>query len=302
MNGKIDSYFHGTMSPGDEIAEQKWLAEHGFDSDVTEDLETLFNEGYTHKRDTHGIAVFWTAAASFAALIVAFTVIFSSIGRKDATWTEYTAAIGQTETMELPDGSVICLNAGTKVIYPSRFDGHERKIFVDGEVYAHISSDKRRPFIISSGDVRLKVLGTTFDFKSYRENECVEVRLIEGSVELDMDIMGKESTMKMVPGSMVQYDRKSGKVDMQSFDLAHFRSFESGRIINFYGISMRDIAKDLTRVFGSTVVVEDEKLANTHILALFTNGESLDQILDALNRDNKMTITRKDGVTYLKSI
>lgn len=302
MNGRIDNYYHGILSEKDEMAEQKWLAQHGFDSDVTEELETLFNEGYEHRRNTHRKVMFFTAAASFAALIVAFTVLFSAIDKEDVTWTEYTAAIGQTETVKLADGSTLCLNAGTRVIYPSKFEGHERKIFVDGEVYAHISSDKKHPFIISSGDVRLKVLGTTFDFKSYSENECVEVRLIEGSVELDMDIMGKESTMKMVPGSMVQYDRKSGKVDMQSFDLAHFRSFEAGRIINFYGLSMRDIAKDLTRVFGSTVVVEDEKLANTHILALFTNGESLDQILDVLNMDNKMTITRKDGMIFLKSI
>lgn len=53
------------------------------------------------------------------------------------------------------------LNAGTRFTYPSSFQGSERRVFIEGEVFAEVAKNPEQPFIIASGDVDVKVLGTT---------------------------------------------------------------------------------------------------------------------------------------------
>ena len=62
---------------------------------------------------------------------------------------------------------------------------------------------------------------------------------------------------------------------------------------------MHDIALDLERLFGTRIVILDEALAQTRYFAYFTNNETLDQIISAINSDRKMKISRRDGAVYL---
>ena len=70
---------------------------------------------------------------------------------------------------------------------------------------------------------------------------------------------------------------------------------------HFFNLTMADIARDLSRYFGTRIVVQDDKLAKTHFYAYFTNNETLEQILSAMNTDKKMKIKSSDGVIYLSS-
>ena len=322
MDKKLKDYYDGLLSPEEEIEVQKWLASHGKEDSVSDALRELFDseehisdeQSLMYKRIVPEKKSFWRSSlvaacvAGLIAVAVASPVAYF-IGRKDAPvqqlaeveWLEYKVPAGENHRMVLPDSSEIYLNAGSRITYPSRFDGGERKIFVDGEVYANITSDPEHPFIISSGDTRLKVYGTTFNYKTYSESECVEVLLLKGSVSLDVNVGGQMKTVQMAPGYMVQYDRKSCSVDMQAFDQTNYRAFSEKHSFHFFNLTMSDIAKDLSRYFGTRVVVQDEKLAKTHFYAYFTNNESLEQILSAMNTDNKMKIRSGDGVIYLSS-
>ena len=64
---------------------------------------------------------------------------------------------------------------------------------------------------------------------------------------------------------------------------------------------MSDIAKDLERIFDVRIAIMDKTLADTRILAFFSNNEDLDQILSSMNTDRKMKIRKKDGIIYLSS-
>ena len=142
-------------------------------------------------------------------------------------------------------------------------------------------------------------MGTTFNFKSYDNTECVELLLLEGAVEVDIDINGKNRQMNLQPGEMIQYDRKTGHVDINTFNPFSFRSFHENKSIHFFNLRLSDIMSDLERLFGTKLILLDESLADTRYFALFTNNESLDQILNGVNIEGKMKFIRKDGVIYI---
>ena len=83
------------------------------------------------------------------------------------------------------------------------------------------------------------------------------------------------------------------------FDVQRYRTFNENNSLYFYKKSLRTIAAELERIFGNKIVITDEKLARMHILAFFSNGETLDEILSSLNLDNRMTVTNSEGVFYL---
>ena len=218
---------------------------------------------------------------------------------EQAEWVELKVPYGQTDELMLADGTRLHLNAGTRVTYPSVFLGSERKVFIEGEVFAQVAKNPEQPFIIASGDVDVKVLGTTFNFKAYDNTECVELILLEGAVQVDIDANTRTKHIQLHPGEMVQYDRKSGEIEMKDFQPHLYKGFHDDGSIHFFNLRLSDISSDLERLFGVKVVLLDEKLADTRYFAWFSNNETLDQILDGINVDGRMKFRKKDNVIYI---
>ena len=99
----------------------------------------------------------------------------------DVMNTLYTPA-GQRAQLILQDGTEVWLNAKSKLIYPARFTGEKRQVEVEGEAFFKVAKDPSRPFIVSTHDVDMKVLGTQFNVYSYPETGYVQTSLLEGSV------------------------------------------------------------------------------------------------------------------------
>ena len=218
---------------------------------------------------------------------------------EQAEWLEVKVPYGQTDELLLSDGTLLHLNAGTRVTYPSVFLGNERRVFIEGEVFAEVAKNPEQPFIIESGDVDVKVLGTTFNFKAYDNTECVELILLEGAVQVDIDAATRKKQVRLHPGEMVQYDRKSGEIEMKDFQPHLYKGFHDDGSIHFFNLRLSDITSDLERLFGVKLVLLDEELSETRYFAWFSNNETLDQILDGINVDDKMDFRRKDNVIYI---
>jgi ferric-dicitrate binding protein FerR (iron transport regulator) len=92
---------------------------------------------------------------------------------------------GETRQIVLPDGSTLQVNAGTELRYPVAFAGRERKVvLIRGEAFFQVVADATRPFVVMSGGLRTKVLGTSFDIRAYSEEKTVRVAVVSGKVEV----------------------------------------------------------------------------------------------------------------------
>ena len=324
---KLNEYFDNELSAQEQLEVQMWLAEHGDNPDSEAQLAELFDSlhvdddaaaraAFGHVAHRLGIAggqqsapsrrariVTWSqriAAVLVVPLLCAVWLLYAD-RKPEVEWLEQQIPYGETASLTLPDGTQLHLNSGSRIAYPSAFTGKERRIFVEGELFADVAKNPRHPFVIQSGEVGIRVLGTRFNFKSYANTDCIEVLLVEGSVRFDINTQTRKQQLMMKPGDMVQYDRATGDIDFTTFQPEHFKSFADDRAIHFFNLRMRDIASDLERLFGTHIVILDEALAQARYFAYFTNNENLDQILSAINSDHKMQILRRDGVIYLSS-
>lgn len=215
-----------------------------------------------------------------------------------STWLEANASYGETTRVVLPDSSVIWLHANSKVIYPEHFGTRTRQIYATGEIYADIAHDARRPFVVTNNGTSVRVLGTEFNFRSYSDNDHLEVTLIEGSVALDVPTVKGTREYRLSPGDMVHVDRSTGDMEYYHIDPASYVSWKDKRALYFINRPFGEIVRELQRHFGVTISVRDRELLDTRYLATFVNEESLDTILEALNSDGSMEI-RRDGNIYV---
>lgn len=320
----LKKYFAGQLTPQEEAQVQAWLVEHSEDPQVQDALLAIMSEMETEDMTvsspayvkvsrrlgldrksrfertvrTIGRWAMGIAACVMLPLLGAFVYDRFSVPEQ-ADWLEVKVPYGQTDELVLADGTRLHLNAGTRVTYPSVFLGSERRVFIEGEVFAEVAKNPEQPFIIASGDVDVKVLGTTFNFKAYDNTECVELILLEGAVQVDIDANTRTKHIQLHPGEMVQYDRKSGEIEMKDFQPHLYKGFHDDGSIHFFNLRLSDIASDLERLFGVKVVLLDEKLADTRYFAWFSNNETLDQILDGINVDGRMKFRKKDNVIYI---
>ena len=208
-------------------------------------------------------------------------------------WHEAYAKIGETNWISLADGTRLWLNSGTKVIYPSSFNGDTRNIFIDGEIYAEVTSDMAKPFIVSSSGINVKVHGTQFSVKSFAGRENVEVALISGCVTME-DVKAENNFQRtLLPGEFVRYNTEIGTVESYSISPDTYGAWRNNHNIRYINHSLKDIVEDLSRRFKVNIVIEDQTLAKTRYYASFINNEGLEQILHALNHNNSMKISKR---------
>ena len=121
---------------------------------------------------------------------------------------------GSEYSIVLADGTKVFLNASSEIYYPVVFPGDKREVGLKGEAYFEVAKDEHRPFFVQTGDVRIRVLGTSFNVTSYPEHEKIETTLEQGRIQITN---GKEQ-VDVVPGKQVVYDKKNSQFKMRSVD------------------------------------------------------------------------------------
>ena len=317
----IQDYLDGKLPEQEYARVQEYLSEHMDDPEVRALMDDWFDAcrqvaapsgeeslratrqrlGLSHRQP---VRITWWLAAAVLALLLTLPFAFKAgyHAHQDpapVAWSEVTVPIAQTREVTLPDGTILTLNAGSRVTWPESFTADRREVFLDGEVLARVTKNPEKPFVIHSGEVDVCVYGTTFNFKSYRDASVVEVMLREGSVSLEVPSGNARREVRLTPGDIVQYEREGGNVTLGRVPANDFKTFVDNRSFSFFNIPLKDIAADLERSFGTPIVVADERIANQRFVAFFTNGESLDQILGLLARNGNLRISRSGKMVYL---
>lgn len=137
-------------------------------------------------------AWYWAAAV----LLITAGILFSrknhpaTTGARDIAsihWLQQTTHPTEKSMVTLPDGTHITLNSATALRYPETFGDSIREIFLDGEAFFDVARDPLHPFIIHAGKMNIRVLGTSFNLKSYQGESLSEASLINGSIEVTLN-------------------------------------------------------------------------------------------------------------------
>lgn len=186
----------------------------------------------------------------------------------------YTSKGGRTDVI-LPDGTKVYLNSDSKITYPSRFEKGSRKVKLKGEALFEVAHDKENPFIISVNDLKVKVLGTSFNLNAY-DHKSIVTTLLEGSVEL---ISRKPNTevVRLKPGFKASYDVDTKKISVGKANLRQACAWRDGTII-FMNTPMSNIETVLERWFDVNITISDPKVYNYSFTATFENRNLIETL------------------------
>jgi len=215
---------------------------------------------------------------------------------------------GQRRTIILSDGTKVWMNVDSKLNFPSRFSGSSREVSLTGEAYFEVAPDKKHPFVITTKDIKVNVLGTSFNLKAYPRDEASETTLIHGAIEIDMkdQSLGK---INLKPGDKLKvYKHKSisgeqKAVNESTIVLSKMNIDENNNRVNenlwienkliFDGESFSSIALKLERWYNIRISIEGKELRETRLTGYF-ESQTIEQILKAFQYATKFTYKIED--------
>lgn len=150
---------------------------------------------------------------------------------------------GGTYTVELCDGTKVYLNSGTKLEFPSRFDGDMRSVSLKGEAYFEVARNESKPFIVEVDEMKVKVLGTAFNVKSYVDEPGIYTTLVQGSVAILRDGQ-PEKIIK--PGEQAYYNKGVGMLRVSPVDVNEFTAWKDS-LFYFKDITLEEILRIVAR-------------------------------------------------------
>ena len=190
------------------------------------------------------------------------------------------STLAEIRDITLPDQSVVTLNRYSTLSFPSRFRGAKREVRLTGEAYFDVEKDTRHPFIVKAESVNVQVLGTQFNVEAYPEDPEIKTTLIEGSVAVS--IPEENRRIVLSPNESAIYNRLQKSLQHEinpksSNDIV----WRNGHFLFDY-LPLQEITRQLSHAFNVKIEITDPELRSYHIRANFTNGESLEEMLELL--------------------
>jgi transmembrane sensor len=289
----------------------------------TQDPDLIESEGYGQPRtetDSRRRSVLFTIAGLILAM-GACVWIYNRPSRLPAVkgqianvntlnGKEIFTSSGSRTHLTLPDGTLVWLNAGSRITYDKNYGGAFREVNLTGEAFFDVAKNADKPFLIHTARIDIKVLGTRFNVKSYPLDKTTEATLLRGSIEVSIKARPSEKIIlkpneKLIvnnddstlhrssvppqnarPESLVSirqptYETTTGAVIETSWvdDRLAFQDEE-------FGI----LAKDMERWYGVTIRFTNTAQEQWHFTGNFQK-ETIQQALDALKLTATFTYT-----------
>lgn len=190
--------------------------------------------------------------------------------------------------MTLSDGTKVWLNADTKMRYPVRFSGNERRVFVEGEVFLDVRRDTARPFVLVSEHGEVTVLGTRFNFRSYPEETEAVTTLESGCVRMASGKNG--GTIRLMPGEQGRLDKKAGTLVKKEVDTYLYTAWQKGRIV-CRNARLETLFNTLARWYDLQIVYADPAAKDIRFTCDIDKCERFEKILEIIESNRRVRFT-----------
>ena len=166
-------------------------------------------------------------------------------------WHTMSTPKGRQFQLQLPDGSQVWLNAASSIRYPSKFEGNERKVEIDGEAYLEIAKDRNKPFIVATPRQQVEVTGTRFNINAYSDELIERTTLLEGAVKVTDN--NSSSTSMLRPGQQALINGNS--VAVKDTDVDEAVAWKNG-LFHFVNADIPTVMRQLQRWYDIEVSYE----------------------------------------------
>lgn len=181
-------------------------------------------------------------------------------------------AVGQTQTVMLPDGSAVTLDTDTRI--RARIDGHERRIELEkGRAFFRVAHDRTRPFRVLAAGRTVTALGTVFEVRA--DPRHFQVTLLEGRVRVEapakFPVVASPQTAELTPGSQL-VSTQDKRWSVAEADVKRETSWIDGRLA-FDNDPLGQVVEEMNRYSDKKIVIRDPAVARAPVLGVFKAGD-----------------------------
>lgn len=214
--------------------------------------------------------------------------------------------LGSKSQVDLPDGTVVILNAGSQLEYTTHYGKELRKVKLEGEGYFQVAKNEHCPFIVSAKKAEIKAIGTAFNVKAYSDEDYVQTTLVEGAVSIRPDKISKrDKEILLKPNEMLtirelnkqttlekenitdntassapDIKRLETKISTQIVDPIIYTSWKDKRWV-IDSEEMESLVLKLERRYDVSITIVGKELEKYKFSGIFQN-ETLEQVLEIM--------------------
>lgn len=193
---------------------------------------------------------------------------------------------GKRAHLSLADGTLVWLNSGSKLIYPTAFNTKNREVFLEGEGIFDVAHNAAKPFFVkAANNYSVRVLGTLFNVSCYATDAKVSTALLRGKVRVAYAkkgfFAGDSIQTDLKPGMIAALDKKSQTIKTTVQEVEPLFSWRKG----YYEFSQEKLSlvlEKLTRYYNVTFVLNSEKNEHETYSGAFKLNDDLDKVVKTL--------------------
>lgn len=207
------------------------------------------------------------------------------VGNKKVQLHRLSIPRGETFKVILSDGTEVLLNSDSRLSYPTVFKGKERVVSLEGEAYFNVTKDAEHPFIVNSGNVQVRVLGTEFNMCSYSPDD-VRITLIEGKVAVS-DTCSLQS-VEIKPGQSAHLV-SDGTFAVEEVDTESFLYWKEG-FFYFDDVTLVDMMKEIGKWYNIDVDFRNSEIMNLRMHFLAKRQQDIADLIELINRMERIHV------------
>lgn len=246
-----------------------------------EDLNKLKKQLFPERKKAISLRSIIGYAAAITLIITIssfFTYLITSSGTTE--YQQLSVAYGEQKKMNLADGTEVIVNAGSTLIFPTKFTGKTRTVFLSGEANFDVAKNKRKPFIVKTKHIDITALGTKFNIQSYPNSEYSKATLIEGSVKVVVENKN-DNPYILTPNHQLSYSHFNKNISITGIDARKMESWEKGYLI-FQDVPFEEIVKTLERKYNIDINYDSRKLQKQSYYVKFNPDETIEDVMEVL--------------------
>ncbi len=254
------------------------------------DREWHYLQGKIHNSTSSGslfLKRFTRIAAAVILLLVSTWFIYDSL-QSDVFRSPY----NETREVILADGSVITLNADSRLELSQSFNEAERRVMLKGEAFFEVSRNPDVPFIIEIDEAEVKVLGTSFNVKAYKNSDRIEVTVAEGKVSI-YDRSETHNKVEAVGGEKAEFVRNKRVIRKTLNEDVNYNAWKT-RVLVFDNDPMQNVVSTISDVYHTPILLSGDDLEDCPVTVKFINKD-IKTVLNVLESTLDITIEEKDG-------
>jgi ferric-dicitrate binding protein FerR (iron transport regulator)/succinate dehydrogenase flavin-adding protein (antitoxin of CptAB toxin-antitoxin module) len=242
-------------------------------------------------------------AAVLIGLAVCLPYFKNNFLDKGDHYNEIIAKRGTKTKIILPDGSQVWLNSDSKLSYGARFNDTIREVSLEGEAYFDVIKDQKRPFVVMTNALNIRVLGTAFNIKSYAKDATIETTLIRGMIEVRKNNEPATTKIVLTPNEKLIYNKSEAllvrpnneqntigkKLEALSVSTLSKNIPDSSRVetawiygrLVFDGDSFVTLAEKMERWYDIKITIQNQSISNNRFSGVFEK-ENVEEAFKAL--------------------